>query len=105
MLETSFALQIDLVDNDILPFLQKRLKKALLGLGISPKTPIVAVSLTESLKDAAVNTVMGCLKTSVYIPQRISTGKFVMSVDHCFPLKGKGTVMTGTVVDGSCKLV
>ncbi|EYC18112.1 hypothetical protein Y032_0028g1683 [Ancylostoma ceylanicum] len=30
--------------------------------------------------------------------------KLVVAVDHCFPVTGKGTVMTGTVIDGSVRL-
>ena len=28
-------------------------------------------------------------------------GKFLMSVDHCFAVKGHGTVLTGTVLQAS----
>lgn len=27
-----------------------------------------------------------------------------MLVDHCFKIKGKGTIMTGTVIDGKIKV-
>ncbi|VDM58031.1 unnamed protein product [Angiostrongylus costaricensis] len=29
--------------------------------------------------------------------------RLVVAVDHCFPLTGKGTVMTGTVIDGTVR--
>ena len=32
------------------------------------------------------------------------TGPFIYSVDHCFSVKGHGTVMTGTVLSGSVKI-
>ena len=44
------------------------------------------------------------LKKSIKIPQRDSGGIFKFSVDHCFPIKGKGTVMTGTVVSGKVEV-
>lgn len=28
-------------------------------------------------------------------------GAFLFAVDHCFPIKGQGTVLTGTVLQGS----
>jgi len=31
-------------------------------------------------------------------------GKFLFAVDHCFAVKGQGTVLTGTVLSGSCKV-
>jgi selenocysteine-specific translation elongation factor len=29
---------------------------------------------------------------------------FMFSVDHCFPIKGQGTVMTGTVLSGTVQI-
>lgn len=37
----------------------------------------------------------------MFVPKRSSSGAFVFSVDHCFPIRGQGTVMTGTVLNGS----
>ena len=31
-------------------------------------------------------------------------GPFVFAVDHCFPIKGQGTVMTGTVLQGGTRI-
>lgn len=28
-------------------------------------------------------------------------GPFLLAVDHCFAMRGQGTVLTGTVLDGS----
>ncbi|KAK3245444.1 hypothetical protein CYMTET_44986 [Cymbomonas tetramitiformis] len=33
-------------------------------------------------------------------PRKVD-GSFLFAVDHCFPIKGQGTVMTGTVLQGS----
>ncbi|XP_048212321.1 selenocysteine-specific elongation factor isoform X2 [Perognathus longimembris pacificus] len=44
------------------------------------------------------------LKSQISIPQRDPSGPFLMSVDHCFSIKGQGTVMTGTVLAGSVSL-
>jgi translation elongation factor EF-Tu-like GTPase len=44
------------------------------------------------------------LKNSVKVPVRDSSGPFLFSVDHCFPIKGQGTVMTGTVLNGQVKV-
>ena len=41
------------------------------------------------------------LSSKVFVPERSSSGAFVFSVDHCFPIRGQGTVMTGTVLGGS----
>jgi selenocysteine-specific elongation factor len=41
------------------------------------------------------------------IPQRARpppTGPFLFSVDHCFPVKGQGTVLTGTALSGRIRV-
>ena len=40
------------------------------------------------------------LKHHTYKPKRDRTGDFIFSVDHCFSIRGQGTVMTGTVLNG-----
>ena len=35
---------------------------------------------------------------------RQQTGDFLFAADHCFPIKGQGTVLTGTVLSGQCKV-
>ncbi|XP_062504162.1 selenocysteine-specific elongation factor-like isoform X2 [Corticium candelabrum] len=35
------------------------------------------------------------------VPVRTGDGPFLFAVDHCFGIKGQGTVMTGTILNGS----
>lgn len=35
------------------------------------------------------------------MPDRDASGPLVYAVDHCFSMRGQGTVMTGTVLSGS----
>ncbi|XP_063486292.1 selenocysteine-specific elongation factor isoform X4 [Symphalangus syndactylus] len=44
------------------------------------------------------------LTSQISIPARDPSGPFLMSVDHCFSIKGQGTVMTGTILSGSISL-
>ncbi|XP_003461538.1 selenocysteine-specific elongation factor isoform X2 [Cavia porcellus] len=44
------------------------------------------------------------LRSQISIPTRDPSGPFLMSVDHCFSIKGQGTVMTGTILSGSISL-
>lgn len=39
----------------------------------------------------------------ITIPERNDKGSLLMLIDHCFPIKGKGSVVTGTIVEGSVK--
>ena len=41
------------------------------------------------------------LSGSLFLPVRDPLGQFLFSVDHCFAIRGQGTVMTGTVLSGS----
>ena len=36
-----------------------------------------------------------------YLPERIGDGAFVFSVDHCFSIRGQGTILTGTILQGA----
>jgi selenocysteine-specific elongation factor len=38
------------------------------------------------------------------VPHRSPKDPFLFAVDHCFPIKGQGTVMTGTVLRGQIKI-
>lgn len=45
------------------------------------------------------------LKQKAFIPKRnTKTQPFLFAVDHCFSIKGQGTVCTGTVLQGTCKI-
>ncbi|XP_076972467.1 selenocysteine-specific elongation factor isoform X2 [Tamandua tetradactyla] len=44
------------------------------------------------------------LTSQIPIPARDPSGPFLMAVDHCFSIKGQGTVMTGTILSGSIGL-
>jgi selenocysteine-specific elongation factor len=66
--------------------------------------PIVSVSATdpeigtEELKSALLQKVEG-MKFS-----RDVSSPFLMAIDHCFAIKGQGTVLTGTVLQGVVKV-
>nr|CAH0103172.1 unnamed protein product [Daphnia galeata] len=60
--------------------------------------PVSAYSDTSELN--GISNLIETLKQLVFIPKRDASGSFLFSVDHCFPIKGQGTVMTGTVLQG-----
>eukprot|EP00871_Galdieria_phlegrea_P002430 jgi/Galph1/3188/GphlegSOOS_G1858.1 len=39
-----------------------------------------------------------------FVPSRASDGPFLFAFDHCFAIKGHGTVFTGTVLHGSARI-
>ena len=40
----------------------------------------------------------------MFVPERCSSGPLLFSVDHCFPIRGQGTVMTGTILSGAVQV-
>ena len=67
--------------------------------------PIVAVSAKPSGDDMVqsngIDNLVSTLKNMTYLPSRKGDGAFVFNVDHCFAIRGQGTVMTGTILQGS----
>jgi len=50
-----------------------------------------------------IQELLDLLLSLVKVPQR-NRKDFLYSVDHCFTIKGKGTILTGTVLQGTCKV-
>jgi selenocysteine-specific elongation factor len=53
---------------------------------------------------ADVSELVSLLVSRVRAPVRSAEGGLLMAVDHCFPVKGQGTVMTGTVLRGELRV-
>ncbi|KAL4219239.1 hypothetical protein ACF0H5_021821 [Mactra antiquata] len=70
-------------------------------------SPIVAVAAkpggpeADGTESVGLTELIETLKKQTYKPQRHVKGPFIFSVDHCFSIRGQGTVMTGTVLSGS----
>ena len=67
----------------------------------SPIVPVSAAPSADSNNSPkGVEGLLATLLDYMVVPKRDSSGPFIFSVDHCFPIKGQGTVMTGTVISG-----
>jgi selenocysteine-specific elongation factor len=44
------------------------------------------------------------LRQKLPIPNRTSDGPFYFAIDHCFPMRGRGTVLTGTCLSGQASV-
>ena len=66
-------------------------------------SPVVPVSARGGMPDPenGISSLLEILQSMTYLPERNPDGGFVLSVDHCFGIKGQGTIMTGTVIQGS----
>ncbi|XP_059472372.1 selenocysteine-specific elongation factor [Neocloeon triangulifer] len=84
--------------------------KATLQNTVFKNAEVVAVSAnpggqeTDSPKPHGLQSLVDCLCNNAYVPERSESLPFVFSVDHCFGIKGQGTVMTGTVLQGVVKI-
>ncbi|KAM9325345.1 selenocysteine-specific elongation factor [Gastrophryne carolinensis] len=74
----------------------------------SPIIPVAAKpggpEAPESFTAEGISELIELLKSQTYLPRRDPSGPFLMAVDHCFSIKGQGTVMTGTILSGSVSL-
>lgn len=59
---------------------------------------------TSSNESYNVKELVELLRNKLPRPHRVATGPFSFSVDHCFPIRGRGTVLTGTVLNGSASV-
>lgn len=65
----------------------------------------IAANLDSHNETVGMEELVRVLRESVPKPKRtMTTGPFYFSVDHCFPIRGRGTVMTGTVLSGSIRV-
>ena len=78
----------------------KRLRKTFESTKF-PQSPIISCSAAASLN---LSELVSTLQSLIYIPQRSAEGPFVFSVDHCFSIRGQGTIMTGTILSGSVRI-
>lgn len=70
--------------------------------------PVIAVAAKPGGPEASdteepqgVPDLIELLKKQTYLPHRDPGGSLLMAVDHCFSIRGQGTVMTGTILQGS----
>ena len=89
--------------------MKKRMLKTLENTRFA-NTVIVAVAAKPGGPESTETELVGitelinCLKQSSYVPARNCVGPFIYSVDHCFSIRGQGTVMTGTVLNGTVNI-
>ncbi|KAI1892746.1 hypothetical protein AGOR_G00136710 [Albula goreensis] len=73
--------------------------------------PVIAVAAKPGGPEApdtevpqGLSELIELLKAQTYLPRRDSSGPLLMAVDHCFSIRGQGTVMTGTILQGALAL-
>ena len=59
------------------------------------------VGALEKNETIGIDTLVELIRSTAQLPRRNTNLPFYFAVDHCFPIKGHGTVLTGTVLSGS----
>uniref|UniRef100_A0A1A9X4Z9 Tr-type G domain-containing protein n=1 Tax=Glossina brevipalpis TaxID=37001 RepID=A0A1A9X4Z9_9MUSC len=96
--------KIDLLDqqqSSVLRKLESKLRKTLLAAGFIEDIPIFHVSAQSR---QGIQELLDGMKNEIHIPTRQAEKPLVMYVDHCFSIRGQGTVCTGTIVQGQVKV-
>ena len=56
----------------------------------------------ERAPSLGLDGLVATLRSRARVPRRDDGGPFFFAIDHCFPIRGQGTVVTGTALRGSC---
>uniref|UniRef100_A0A8R1HT30 DUF663 domain-containing protein n=1 Tax=Caenorhabditis japonica TaxID=281687 RepID=A0A8R1HT30_CAEJA len=74
-------------------------------MNLPENSPIVEMSLTDAhFQSEMLENLKSAVKSRMFEPERDCEKSLLMAIDHCFAVKGKGTVLTGTVIQGILKL-
>ncbi|XP_065087911.1 selenocysteine-specific elongation factor [Ochlerotatus camptorhynchus] len=96
--------KIDTLEEDKRVKVVEKMKKGL-GMALSKtifaSSPIIEISAASGLN---LERFVEALKGYSFVPERTYGLPFLFAVDHCFTIKGQGTVCTGTVLQGQIKL-
>lgn len=65
---------------------------------------VAAVTEEDSSPPLGMDDLVSALCDAMPYPARSADGPLYVAVDHCFPIKGQGTVLTGTVLSGGVKV-
>eukprot|EP01138_Halocafeteria_seosinensis_P001468 gb/GECG01001504.1/.p1 GENE.gb/GECG01001504.1/~~gb/GECG01001504.1/.p1 ORF type:complete len:546 (+),score=63.97 gb/GECG01001504.1/:1-1638(+) len=76
--------------------MKKRVQKVLSKTKFHSAPIIVASARQEESRPA----ILEAIAVNSPVPSRDSTRPLLFNVDHCFSLKGKGTILTGTILAG-----
>ncbi|CAI5443257.1 unnamed protein product [Caenorhabditis angaria] len=86
---------------------KKSVRKSLKLMGILESSPILEMSLDdqhfcEEYMENLRKTIEMLIEN--FEPPRNTKDPLLIAVDHCFSIKGKGTVLTGTITQGTLKI-
>ena len=82
--------------------LRKIMSKTKFGgdISIIPISAAVGADI-EGKVHVGIDNLVNTLLQAFELPKRNKNGSFHYLIDHCFSIKGQGTVVTGTIIQGS----
>lgn len=86
--------------DELIEKMTKRISKTLVDTPFKD-SPIVPVSAETNFN---IKELLNACKKNAYVPVRNSKLPFLFAVDHCFSIRGQGTICTGTVLQGQIKI-
>eukprot|EP00004_Rigifila_ramosa_P025486 TRINITY_DN7627_c0_g1_i3.p1 TRINITY_DN7627_c0_g1~~TRINITY_DN7627_c0_g1_i3.p1 ORF type:complete len:480 (-),score=103.96 TRINITY_DN7627_c0_g1_i3:200-1567(-) len=88
--------------------MRTRMLKTLSGTRFGGAVPVAAVSAAPGANSEAaaegLPELLAVLSAHLKVPRRDPNGAFLFAIDHCFAIRGQGTVLTGTVLAGSVEV-
>lgn len=95
----------DLAEKSKISESAKKVRKGLKSMGVDENSPIVEMSLADGyFKEEMLQNLKLAIESRIFEPKRDEEGEFLIAIDHCFAIKGQGTVLTGTVIRGVLRL-
>ncbi|KDO29810.1 hypothetical protein SPRG_04925 [Saprolegnia parasitica CBS 223.65] len=69
-----------------------------------PIVPVAAGDADGARAPQGMPDLLATMQRHLHLPTRSGDGPLCYAIDHCFPLRGKGTVLTGTVLSGTVRV-
>lgn len=104
-----FINKADLVDEDVLELVELEIREQLTDFGFSGhEVPCIVGSALLALKgdtsaygEQAIRKLMDAIDEYIPIPQRDTTSPFLLPIDNCMLVPGRGAVVIGTLKRGT----
>jgi selenocysteine-specific elongation factor len=71
------------------------------AVGEASESTTTTTTSNQNQETYNMNQLVQVLQDELPPPKRTDSGLFYFSIDHCFPIRGQGTVLTGTVLNGN----
>jgi elongation factor Tu len=106
-----FINKADLVDQEMLDLVELEIRELLCDFGFDGNgTPIIHGSAllavngdTSEFGEPSIRKLLDALDSHFQSPSRDMTSPFILPIDNSFTVPGRGTVVTGTIVQGTMK--